>query len=582
MTVDGSSDQLKIEGQFNYVSWFAWNDIELFEFADGSSLGASQVYQMMLGGTPGDDQLVGTMNADLLDGGAGNDTLAGGDGADVYVFGRGYGNDIIQESVGNANLSENDSVNFGSDIVLSDLGFAQNGNDLIITILDTGDTLTIQGQFAWTAYFTWSDVENFNFADGTSITEWDIQNIMIAAQETASNDIVTAFKSDDILDGGAGDDILYGGDGADTYRFGIGSGHDIIREEVTSANLSDYDVIEMGVGIAASDIRVTRVGNDMQISLIANPNDSVTVEGQFNGSGYYAWNDVEEVRFGDGTILNKADLALLTTTGTSGDDIIVGTNEADIITGHQGNDTLQGGGGDDVYRYTLGDGNDFIDDFVGTWGSYDTLELHGITPGSVTLSRSPTNSQNMILGFSDGGSVELNIQMGGSSEWGIDNVTFDDGTQWSGDQLAQMLLNAESTSGADTLNGSWRNETISGGGGNDIINPSNGNDIVIGGAGDDQISESFGDDTYIWNLGDGDDLISWGEWRDGWNRIQFGPGITAADLRYSYVDPTNGGGLKISVAGQQGSIGIDWQLGGGNDERVDQLVFDDGSVLNRD
>ena len=45
---------------------------------------------------------------------AGNDLLEGGDGGDTYLFGRGYGQDEIRETLGNANLSEYDTLRFGA------------------------------------------------------------------------------------------------------------------------------------------------------------------------------------------------------------------------------------------------------------------------------------------------------------------------------------------------------------------------------------------------------------------------------------------------------------------------------------
>lgn len=137
------------------------------------------------------------------------------------------------------------------------------------------------------------------------------------------------------------------------------------------------------------------------------------------------------------------------------------------------------------------------------------------------------------------------------------------------------------TVGDDNIWGSNLSDIITGGAGNDVIDARGGNDRIIGGAGNDTIYEGGGDDTYVWNIGDGDDTIIGGAWNDGWNRIEFGPGITASDLRYSRPAPNNYGGLTIGVAGQQGSVTIDWQLGGGGDERIDQIVFADGSYLNR-
>ncbi|MEH2528452.1 MULTISPECIES: hypothetical protein [unclassified Bradyrhizobium] len=57
------------------------------------------------------------------------------------------------------------------------------------------------------------------------------------------------------------------------------------------------------------------------------------------------------------------------------------------------------------------------------------------------------------------------------------------------------------------------------------------NDVLIGGTGNDTLSGDGGDDTYVFNRGDGQDTIK--EYLSGWggnDTIQFGPGITAADL----------------------------------------------------
>ena len=141
-----TGDAVRIEGQFRYENWFSWWDVERFEFADGTVWTDLEVAVRLTGGTPGDDHIVGTFRSDTLDGGAGNDILEGGDGADRYLFGRGYGNDIIRENLTNANLSEDDRLLFGPNVTLQDLGFARQGLNLILTIVPTGDTLTIERQ----------------------------------------------------------------------------------------------------------------------------------------------------------------------------------------------------------------------------------------------------------------------------------------------------------------------------------------------------------------------------------------------------------------------------------------------------
>ena len=133
VTIDGAGDSLTVAGQFNNSAFYTWNDVEEFELADGTILTKLQVQQRLLEAarTSGDDHIVGFVSDDLLDGGAGNDLLEGGDEADIYVFGLGYGQDEIRESVTEAILSEQDQLRFGPGIVLEDLSFARDGNDLV-------------------------------------------------------------------------------------------------------------------------------------------------------------------------------------------------------------------------------------------------------------------------------------------------------------------------------------------------------------------------------------------------------------------------------------------------------------------
>ena len=196
-----SGDTMRIEGQFNFASWFAWNDIEHFDFANGTSLTDIQVAAAMLGGTSGSDHLVGTFRTDVLDGGAGNDLLEGGDEADIYVFGLGYGEDEIRETVTQAILSEQDQLRFGPGITLEDLAFERDGNDLIISMVGTSDALTITGQFAYSSWYTWWDVDQFRFDDGSTLSAVDVQQIILTG--TTDDDHMVGFMTGDTLNGGA-------------------------------------------------------------------------------------------------------------------------------------------------------------------------------------------------------------------------------------------------------------------------------------------------------------------------------------------------------------------------------------------
>lgn len=109
---------------------------------------------------------------------------------------------------------------------------------------------------------------------------------------------------------------------------------------------------------------------------------------------------IEQIVFDDGTIWTQNDLRLklLAQASTDGNDTIVAYNTDDIITGGRGNDTLSGRQGDDTYVYNRGDGNDTIfESFAGNFSTYDTLRLHGIAPGAVSVVRSADNDATLVI-----------------------------------------------------------------------------------------------------------------------------------------------------------------------------------------
>ncbi len=137
---------------------------------------------------------------------------------------------------------------------------------------------------------------------------------------------------------------------------------------------------------------------------------------------------------------------------------------------------------------------------------------------------------------------------------------------------------------------------ISGGAGNDTIN-SLGQTIETtfeGGTGNDNITGSGGKDSYIFNLGDGHDIISddvrsYGPYEyysfnahpdvEGYqDRIFFGPGIAKEDVTISRV----GNDMVFTLNGGADSITVkDW-LDGTPYTRIENIVFDDGSLWRYD
>lgn len=94
-----------------------------------------------LSGDSGNDNLYGGTGKDYLEGGAGNDYLSGYIGDDVYVFNRGYGIDIIDDD--DTTLGNRDSVRFGAGITPSDIAIAREGYDLVLSLKNSQDKLSI-------------------------------------------------------------------------------------------------------------------------------------------------------------------------------------------------------------------------------------------------------------------------------------------------------------------------------------------------------------------------------------------------------------------------------------------------------
>ncbi len=96
-------------------------------------------------GLGGDDTLIGAEGDDLLNGGEGGDILVGDKGDDTYIFAAGYGQDTVDNST--SNNRDTDILKFTGDITSDLLLFSQSGNDLLIGVSGTADSVTVQNWY---------------------------------------------------------------------------------------------------------------------------------------------------------------------------------------------------------------------------------------------------------------------------------------------------------------------------------------------------------------------------------------------------------------------------------------------------
>ncbi|PCI54061.1 MAG: hypothetical protein COB36_11180 [Alphaproteobacteria bacterium] len=333
----------------------------------------------------------------------------------------------------------------------SDLRLVKSGLNLEINI--GNETITVVNQFKsdnnQDGSFDYFRVENIVLDDGTKI---DLLNDLTFTG-TSGNDVLVGLHIDDTLIGAEGDDELRGNEGNDTYVWSVGDGNDTIREFMGSDTLVLH-------GVQESELRLEHISNGSLIVHIGN--ELITIENQFwanthttssNNTRY----EVETIILDDGTVLDLTQG--ITFTGTENDDVIrssfgndvlVGNAGNDILLGDNGDDTLIGGTGDDELRggyenntfiWSIGDGNDTIQESGGS----DTLILHGVQQSGVSFVQSGNNLSINI------GSETITVENHflTHNDYKVENVAFDDGSVIS----LQVFLNVAPTAQDDAFIG---------------------------------------------------------------------------------------------------------------------------------
>ncbi len=296
-------------------------------------------------GSDFNDSIYGNALSNRLSGGKGDDQLFGGAGDDQYFFARGYGVDTVideyivtikivpplrprmvggrplrtMEVYQNAGL---DTLKLGVGIRIDDLDFEKWGSGLVVGLRQPGtalavsqlsDQITLQG---YDNEFT--RVETIKFDDGTCYSFADDFRIGTPGSDTlialgtksvrfyggADNDTLNGGSGNDVLDGGLGNDTLVGGSGEDTYRFTRGDGQDVITD--TDAAVGNRDVLEIAGDVSYDQLWFSRAGNDLDIGIIGTT-DMVAIHDWYLGSV----NHIEEIRSGDGKVLNDANVNAL-------------------------------------------------------------------------------------------------------------------------------------------------------------------------------------------------------------------------------------------------------------------------------
>ena len=564
-----------------YVGTIVGGDgVESIEFGDGSFWSLVDIWsKTVIEGTSSADSLFGIGNGhrDNIYGFAGDDTLDGKDGDD-HLFG-GLGADTLIGDTGNDRYhwSTGDGADFIDDngqeatetdlLILADalptdvkLWRASGSNDLNVAITSSSgtETISIDDQFLGTV--GGQGIEGIQFGDGSV---WSLSDILekTVVEGSSSNDTLvgrgdeqrdnlfgfggsdtlTGDTGDDYLDGGTGDDTLQGNAGSDTYVWRAGDGEDLIDEKGYSSQ--GEDVLKFfDVNLVDSEFWRPNGSEDLMITVTsAFGQETIEVDQQYYGSpGGYG---LERIEFQDGTILDLFQIyAEVRVDGTAtgdtlvgigsdhpenffglaGNDTIAADSGDDKLTGGTGNDLLQGGEGSDTYFWSVGDGNDTLDDTSTSVSHTDTLELIDASEGDVSLTRVAGTDDLLITIAPSGGSTETITVKGQFASLsfgvGLEALVFSDGTTYSREDLSVVagvidapldyLLEGTASddifvggNGDDALKGAAGNDTLTGHIGQDLLDGGSGDDTIDGGQGADTIFAGGGSDTVVGGLG---------------------------------------------------------------------------------
>lgn len=483
-------------------------------------------------------------------GGKGNDTIYGSVYGDIYHFNKGDGQDSIIEFFGSdKGTIYTDKLYLGEGISKNDLLITSVGNDVIISIANSNDKITLKEYLNLNSYGGSSELEEIHFFDGSIINASYIKSLALnKTGDEGDNKIsgnanklysetISGLGGNDILHGNAGNDTIYGGDGNDAINGGT-------EQDYLYGENGD-DTIAGGLG---NDFIDGGAGND-------------TINGD-----------------------EGAD----TLNGGDGDDIIrAGAADAsggDKFIGGRGDDKLYGSGNGDKYYFSQGDGKDTIYEVSSPATDEsntdrlifsDTILKENVvlTVSGLDLIITFTNSTDKITVIN-----QFADTFNGNRDQKIDEILFSDGTVWNASEITSRGMVTIGTDGDDTIHGNGSpvfSDTIYGGSGDDKINGyagsdtlygESGNDTIFGGQGNDIIDGGTGND--VINGDEGTDILSGG---DGDDIIRTG---TAAG---NSGDTITGGRGDDTLYGSSYGDKYHFSLGDGKDTiyEVSQLAIDD-------
>ncbi|WP_208994606.1 calcium-binding protein, partial [Pseudovibrio sp. WM33] len=503
-----------------------------------------------------------------------------------------------------------DTLSF-SDVNAIELVLRRIYNDVVIT-LPNGETITLINQLQSK---TSSAVEFFEFADGTTWSEEQFRNRLLAD-----------MKATGLVEGTIRNDTLYHAKGDGSYS--------IIN--TNSSNGSDRLIM---TGITTDDVMLSR--NEYDVVIQIDNGEEVTLKNFLNKSTSFG---VSFFEFADGTVWQKSDLrqqliedmkssgtvigtefddryehkdgdgpyTITETKNTSQNDRLVfkDTNRDGIKVQREGDDVIftldngdeikiidqlkydsrqlietiefsdgevwdrkgllsaiaedmkasgavEGSRWAETFRHSLGDGSYSIEGEQNLNGYIDNLVFTDVNSTEVTVINVDGNA---VISLPNGESVTLVGYFQASSDWKIATVSFADDVVYEDLGLLKPIDDG-------AIKGTPDNNTIYGTDDEDLIEGLGGDDVLEGGE---------GGDTYRYRLGDGNDVIYDHDYTSGVVDRLVLKDVNASDVQFASNSDED---LVISFSNGEQITVTDHFLEN-RSRSVEEIEFADGTVLN--
>jgi Ca2+-binding RTX toxin-like protein len=398
-----------------------------------------------LTGNSAANTLDGGAGNDSLNGGGGNDMLIGGAGNDTFFFGKGSGQDTINSY--DTTVGKIDTVQFDATVTSSEVQVSLLGNDLVLTINGTTDTLTIQHYMDNNGASPYT-VEQISFYDDI----WDVARVNAKLNNSAPV-LSTALLDQVAAQGGNFSYVV-----PSTAFTDIDLGDRLIY----SATLADGSALPSWLVFDASTLTFSGTPSTL---------GSISVQVTVKDTGNLTASDIFDI---------AVSVQNLTLTGTTGVDTLNGGTGNDTLNGLAGNDILNGNAGND--RLDGGTGND---------------TMAGGTGDDTYIADSATDfiTENLNEGID---SVQTSVTYTLASN--IENLTL----------IGTTAINGTGNALGNVIIGNSAVNTLTGGAGNDRLDGGAGADKMLGGTGDDTYVVDVSTDVITENANEGTDTVETG------------------------------------------------------------------------